>query len=172
MKEIKAVVQPSRLLKIRSAFRHVKDFPGMTITKVEGCSRSAQHERKSIREELTEFSPKVRIEIVAPDDMVEGILQVLVEVSSTGQRGCRTDHRPRMKRTDPRIRMGRRTGLAAVWFNLETPVGRTHPIGDASQGTSARIFAALQQASSGQLRFLGSNVAQRAEQLPLEILVQ
>jgi nitrogen regulatory protein P-II 1 len=87
MKEIKAVVQPSRLPRIRSAFRHVKDFPGMTITKVEGCSRETQHERKSIREELTEFSPKVRIEIVAPDNLVEGILQVLVEVSSTGQRG-------------------------------------------------------------------------------------
>jgi nitrogen regulatory protein P-II 1 len=87
MKEIKAVVQPSRLPKIRSAFRHVKDFPGMTISKVEGCSRSSEPGRRSIREELTEFSPKVRIEIVAPDSMVEGILQVLVEVSSTGQRG-------------------------------------------------------------------------------------
>lgn len=87
MKEIKAVVQPSRLPKIRSAFRHVKDFPGMTITKVEGCSRDNPQGRRSIREELTEFSPKIRIEIVAPDDMVEGILQVLVEVSSTGQRG-------------------------------------------------------------------------------------
>jgi nitrogen regulatory protein P-II 1 len=87
MKEIKAVIQPSKLPKIRSAFRHVKDFPGMTITKVEGCSRHAHHERKSIREELTEFSPKVRIEILAPDSMVEGIVQVLVEVSSTGQRG-------------------------------------------------------------------------------------
>ncbi len=87
MKEIKAVVQPSRVPKIRRAFRHVKDFPGMTITKVDGCSRTGDAERRSIREELTEFSPKVRIEIVAPDDMVEGILQVLVEVSSTGQRG-------------------------------------------------------------------------------------
>jgi nitrogen regulatory protein P-II 1 len=87
MKEIKAVVQPSKLPKIRSAFRHVKDFPGMTITKVEGCSRDAPQGRKSIREELTEFSPKVRIEILAPDSMVEGILQVLVETSSTGQRG-------------------------------------------------------------------------------------
>jgi nitrogen regulatory protein P-II 1 len=87
MKEIKAVVQPSKLPRIRSAFRHVKDFPGMTITKVEGCSRETQLGRKSIREELTEFSPKVRIEIVAPDNLVEGILQVLVEVSSTGQRG-------------------------------------------------------------------------------------
>jgi nitrogen regulatory protein P-II 1 len=87
MKEIKAVIQPSRLPKIRGAFRHVRDFPGMTITKVEGCSRNEEHHRKSIREELTEFSPKVRIEIIAPDEMVEGIVQILVEVSSTGQRG-------------------------------------------------------------------------------------
>jgi nitrogen regulatory protein P-II 1 len=87
MKEIKAVIQPSRLLKIRGAFRHVRDFPGMTIVKVEGCSRNEEHHRKSIREELTEFSPKVRIEILAPDEMVDGIVQVLVEASSTGQRG-------------------------------------------------------------------------------------
>jgi len=87
MKEIKAVIQPSRLPKIRGAFRHVRDFPGMTITKVEGCSRNEAQQRKSIREELTEFSPKVRIEILAPDDLVEAILQILVEVSATGQRG-------------------------------------------------------------------------------------
>lgn len=87
MKEIKAVIQPARLGKLRSAFRHVKDFPGMTIVKVEGCSRNAEHPRRTIREELTEFSPKVRIEILAPDDMVDGILQILVEVSATGQRG-------------------------------------------------------------------------------------
>ncbi|MET1083234.1 MAG: P-II family nitrogen regulator [Burkholderiales bacterium] len=87
MKEIKAVIQPSKLTRIRSAFRHVKDFPGMTVTKVEGCGRDAHHARKTIREELTEFSPKVRIEIVAPDHLVVGILQILVEVAGTGQRG-------------------------------------------------------------------------------------
>ena len=37
MKEIKAVVQPSRLAKIRSALRNIKGFPGMTVSKVEGC---------------------------------------------------------------------------------------------------------------------------------------
>lgn len=87
MKEIKAVIKPAKLPKIRSAFRHVKGFPGMTITKVEGCGTLMHDGPRNIREELTEYSPKVRIEIVAPDDMVEGILQVLVEVASTGQRG-------------------------------------------------------------------------------------
>ncbi|MFM2435587.1 MAG: hypothetical protein RL063_1568, partial [Pseudomonadota bacterium] len=37
MKEVKAIIQPHRLSKIRSALRNIKNFPGMTVTKVEGC---------------------------------------------------------------------------------------------------------------------------------------
>ena len=87
MKEIKAVIRPTKLPKIRSAFRYVRGFPGMTVTKVEGCGTFMHDGPRNIREELTEYTPKVRIEIVAPDEMVEGILQVLVDVAATGQRG-------------------------------------------------------------------------------------
>lgn len=87
MKEIKAVVQPGRLPKIRSALRNIKGFPGMTVSKVEGCGHHLAKPTLGIREELTDFSPKVRIEIITPDDLVEGILQVLVEVGHTGQVG-------------------------------------------------------------------------------------
>ena len=34
-KEIKAIIQPQRLPKIRSALRNIKEFPGMTVTKVD-----------------------------------------------------------------------------------------------------------------------------------------
>ena len=111
MKEIKAVVQPTKLARIRSAFRHIKDFPGMTVTRVEGCGRFAQHVRRTIREELTEFSPKVRIEIVAPDEMVVGILQVLVEVAGTGQRG---DGIIWVTEAERMIRLAEQTGGAAA----------------------------------------------------------
>lgn len=87
MKEIKAVVQPHRLSKIRSALRNIKGFPGMTVSKVEGCGHHVAKPEAGIREELTDYSPKVRIELVTPDDLVEGILQVLVEVGHTGQVG-------------------------------------------------------------------------------------
>ena len=87
MKEIKAVVQPSRLPKIRSALRNIKNFPGMTVSKVDGCGHHLAKPAMGIREELTDYSPKVRIEIVSPDDLVEGLLQVLVEVGHTGQVG-------------------------------------------------------------------------------------
>ncbi|OIR02872.1 nitrogen regulatory protein P-II 1 [mine drainage metagenome] len=87
MKEIKAIIQPARLSKIRSALRNIKGFPGMTVSKVEGCGHHLAKPSLGIREELTDFSPKVRIEIVTPDELVEGVLQILVEVGHTGQVG-------------------------------------------------------------------------------------
>lgn len=87
MKEIKAIIQPHRLPKIRSALRNIKDFPGMTIAKVEGCGHHVAKPSQGIRDELTDYSPKIRIEIIAPDAMVEGLLQILVEVGHTGQVG-------------------------------------------------------------------------------------
>jgi nitrogen regulatory protein P-II 1 len=87
MKEIKAIIPPQRLPKIRSALRNIKGFPGMTVTKVEGCGHHVAKPTHGIREELTDYSPKVRIDMVAPDELVEGILQILVEVGQTGQVG-------------------------------------------------------------------------------------
>lgn len=87
MKEIKAVIQPGRLSKIRSALRNIKGFPGMTVSKVEGCGHHLQPPGSGVREELTDYSPKVFVTLVVPDELVEGILQVIVEVSHTGNVG-------------------------------------------------------------------------------------
>jgi nitrogen regulatory protein P-II 1 len=89
MKEIKAVIQPHRLLKIRDAFWGLPRFPGMTVTKAEGCGYHELTEdlHPSIKEELTDFSPKVRLEIIAADEEVEGIVDILRAVAFTGQRG-------------------------------------------------------------------------------------
>ncbi|MEW5944124.1 MAG: P-II family nitrogen regulator [Pseudomonadota bacterium] len=88
MKEIKAVIRPSKLHRIREAFRRLKGFPGMTIDKVHGCSGHEDEERHAtLRGELTEFSDKVRIEIVAPDELVPEILRIIHENAYTGQPG-------------------------------------------------------------------------------------
>lgn len=87
MKEIKAIIQPFRLSKVRAAFRHVCGFPGMTVSRADGVGHHVAKHKSSIQEDLTDYSPKIRIEIVAPDDMVEGILQILLEIGHTGQAG-------------------------------------------------------------------------------------
>ena len=88
MKEIKAIIRPSRLHKIREAFRTLPGFPGMSASHVEGCSAHAGEERHdTLKEELTDFTKKVRIEIVAPDEMVPDILRIIHHNSHTGQMG-------------------------------------------------------------------------------------
>jgi nitrogen regulatory protein P-II 1 len=63
-------------------------FPGMSVGKVEGCSRfpSGQNPRNP-KEALTEFSSKMRIEMVCPDEMVDPIMRLIAEHGFTGQAG-------------------------------------------------------------------------------------
>jgi nitrogen regulatory protein P-II 1 len=88
MKEIKAVIQPARLARVREAFRKIPDFPGMTVSRAEG---SGYHPDKplppGIKSELADYSQKVRIEIVSPDGMVERLVSIIRESCHTGQVG-------------------------------------------------------------------------------------
>ena len=88
MKEIKAIIQPKKLERIRDAFRLLPDFPGMSITRIQGCSRHRGVElHANLRAELTDYSDKVRLEIVAPEEMVDAIVQLIHQHAHTGQSG-------------------------------------------------------------------------------------
>jgi len=82
------VVQPARLARLREAFRKLPFFPGMTVSRAEG---SGYHPGKStapgIKQELTDYSAKIRIEIIAPDEDVEKIEAIVRTVCHTGQAG-------------------------------------------------------------------------------------
>lgn len=89
MKEIKAVIRPNKLAALRDALVAVPGFPGMTVSKVEGCSAPSRHvpARTRIKEALTDYTAKIRIEIVAPDDVAEVLFQRITEVAQTGHYG-------------------------------------------------------------------------------------
>ena len=89
MKEIKAVVRPNKLALLREALVLMPGFPGMTVTQVEGCSAPSRHVQAKVRikDELTEYTPKVRVEIVAPDEVAEAIFARITEVAQTGHYG-------------------------------------------------------------------------------------
>jgi len=89
MKEIKAVIRPNKLPLVRDALFALPGFPGMTVTKVEGCSSPQRHipGKVRIREELTDFSPKIRLEIVVADEFAEAIFQKIVDTAQTGHYG-------------------------------------------------------------------------------------
>jgi nitrogen regulatory protein P-II 1 len=88
MKEIKAVIKPTRLPRLREAFRKIPDFPGMTVLHAEG---SGYHPNKpmphGIKSELTEYTDKMRIEVLCPDEQVAMLLQVIHDICHSGQIG-------------------------------------------------------------------------------------
>ncbi|NBU58859.1 MAG: P-II family nitrogen regulator [Betaproteobacteria bacterium] len=87
MKEIRAIIRPSKLPKLRDALRGMKDFPGMTVSRVEGFGRSHGTGGGGLRAALNDFTEKVRIEIVAPDELAGPIVDLIVAHARTGQSG-------------------------------------------------------------------------------------
>jgi len=89
MKEIKAVIRPNKLASLREALIAMPGFPGMTVTRVEGCSAPSRHvpAKVKIKDELTDYTAKVRIEIVAPDEVAQALFERITDVAQTGHYG-------------------------------------------------------------------------------------
>lgn len=87
MIELKAIIRPNKLSALRLMLLETPDFPGMTVTRVEGCSPPAKTMKVNIKEELTDYSAKIRIEIVCNDEIAEILMEKIVAVCKTGQVG-------------------------------------------------------------------------------------
>ncbi len=88
MKMIIAFIPPYRLDRVTRALEHVVGFPGMTVTEGRGFGREklavgAEDRRAS----LEDYTDAARIEVVAHDGQVEGIVTAITEAAHTGQRG-------------------------------------------------------------------------------------
>ena len=87
MMEVKAVIRPNKLASLRAALLDTPGFPGMTVSKVEGCSAPSKTTKATIRDELTDYTAKVRIEIVCNAEIAPMIMDKIVAVCQTGQMG-------------------------------------------------------------------------------------
>jgi nitrogen regulatory protein P-II 1 len=88
MKEIKAIIQPFMLSKVTSALQRIADFPGMTVSKVQGFGRGrAKDAPHRIVEDLIDYVPKTKIEIVVNDDMIDEVIKAIMENAHTGNKG-------------------------------------------------------------------------------------
>jgi nitrogen regulatory protein P-II 1 len=87
MQKIEAILQPSKLDAVKDALVEL-GIPGMTITDVRGHGRQKGHtEFYRGREYSTNFLPKVKLEVVVNDDMVEKAIQAIVLAAKTGKIG-------------------------------------------------------------------------------------
>jgi nitrogen regulatory protein P-II 1 len=87
MKKIEAVIRPFKLDDVREALTEI-GVRGMTITEVKGYGRQKGHtELYRGAEYRIDFLPKIKIEIVAPDELVEKIVNTIIKTARTGQVG-------------------------------------------------------------------------------------
>ncbi len=87
MKEIRAIVRPHRLDRLREALRAIPNFPGVTVFKAEGFAAPAAITRRTVKDELTDFTPQLMVCVLAEDAMVDTIRQAIVDSCGTGQIG-------------------------------------------------------------------------------------
>lgn len=88
MKEITAIIQPFMLSKVAWALQNIDGLPGMTVTKVQGFGRGkAKGAPHRIVEDLIDYVPKVKIELIVNDDMEEEVVRTIVKNAHTGNKG-------------------------------------------------------------------------------------
>lgn len=87
MMEIRAIVRPNRLSQLREALREIPNFPGLTLTKAEGFTAPAGVGKRTVRDELTDYTPKIMVTVLADEVMVEEIRRIIFETCGTGQIG-------------------------------------------------------------------------------------
>ncbi len=87
MKKIEAIVQPFKLDEIRDALMHA-GAQGMTLCEVKGFGRQKGHsETYRGAEYVVDFTPKLKIELVASDEDVPKLVEAIQKAGHTGRIG-------------------------------------------------------------------------------------
>ena len=87
MKKIEAIIKPFKLEEVKDALAAI-GIEGMTVTEVKGFGRQKGHTEIYRGSEYTvDFLPKVKIEIVVVDTLVEKAIATIVKAAKTGKIG-------------------------------------------------------------------------------------
>ena len=87
MKKIEAIVKPFKLDEVREALSEI-GVTGLTVTEVKGFGRQKGHtELYRGAEYVVDFLPKVKIEVVLEDSMVDRAVESIMQAAKTGRIG-------------------------------------------------------------------------------------
>ncbi|GAB1534567.1 P-II family nitrogen regulator [Geovibrio sp. ADMFC3] len=87
MKKIEAIIKPFKLDDVKEKLTEV-GIRGITISEVKGFGRQKGHtELYRGAEYVIDFIPKIKIEVVLPDQMVDDAVNIIMESAKTGRIG-------------------------------------------------------------------------------------
>jgi nitrogen regulatory protein P-II 1 len=87
MKKVEAIVRPHLLEAVKNALQEV-GVVGMTVSEVKGFGRQKGHtETYRGSEYKIEFLPKIKVEVVLPDELVDAAVEAVIKTAATGKFG-------------------------------------------------------------------------------------
>jgi nitrogen regulatory protein P-II 1 len=87
MKKIEAIIKPFKLDEVKDKLNEI-GIHGITVSEVKGFGRQKGHtELYRGAEYVVDFLPKVKLEIVVPDNMAEKVVDTLMKSAQTGRIG-------------------------------------------------------------------------------------
>ena len=87
MKKIEAIIKPFKLNEVKAALNEI-GIQGMTVSEVKGFGRQKGHTEIYRGSEYTvDFLPKIKIETVLPDALVQPAVQAIIKAAKTGKIG-------------------------------------------------------------------------------------
>jgi len=87
MKKIEAIFKPFKLDEVREALSEI-GVSGLTVTEVKGFGRQKGHtELYRGAEYVVDFLPKVKVEVVVPDKLLDSAIDAVIKAARTGKIG-------------------------------------------------------------------------------------
>ncbi len=87
MKKIEAIIKPFRLDEVKDALTKIGIY-GMTVTEVKGFGRQKGHvEVYRGTEYEVNFIPKIKVEVIVPDAIIDKVIATVLESAKTGNIG-------------------------------------------------------------------------------------
>jgi nitrogen regulatory protein P-II 1 len=87
MKKIEAIIKPFKLEEVREALSEI-GVKGLTVTEVKGFGRQKGHtELYRGAEYVVNFLPKVKVELIVADNLMDLAIETIVRVARTGKIG-------------------------------------------------------------------------------------
>jgi len=87
MKKVEAVIKPFKLEEVREALSEI-GVTGLTVTEVKGFGRQKGHTELYRGAEYTvDFLPKVKVEVVLTDALVDKAMDAIIRAARTGKIG-------------------------------------------------------------------------------------
>jgi len=87
MKKVEAIIKPFKLDEVREALSN-EGITGLTVSEVKGFGRQKGHtELYRGAEYVVDFLPKVKLEMVIPDDKLDGCIDAITGAAKTGKIG-------------------------------------------------------------------------------------